>query len=76
MVLMILLLNVNVVTGGGSNMKKLRFTFDIDEDLHTKFKLWCVKNNKSMGGMMAHLIAEFLNHHNDQNTRENYNKSR
>lgn len=42
-------------------MSKVRFTFDIDGDVHTKFKLWCVKNNKSMGGMMAHLITEFLN---------------
>ncbi|WP_371411510.1 hypothetical protein [Nostoc linckia] len=36
------------------------------KDLHTEFKLWCVKNNRTMDTVICELVQEFLDKQHSQ----------
>lgn len=43
-----------------NTMKPVRFTIDLNEDFHTKLKVWCTKHKISMKSVIIQLISEFL----------------
>jgi hypothetical protein len=45
---------------GSSERRRVRLNVDVDEDVHLRMKIWCVKNGYKFNEMVPALLAAFL----------------
>ena len=45
---------------GGQDGRKVRLNVDVDEGVHLRMKLWCIKNGYKFNEMIPALMAAFL----------------
>jgi hypothetical protein len=45
---------------GSSDGRRVRLNVDVDEDVHLRMKIWCVKNGYKFNEMVPALLAAFL----------------
>jgi len=53
---------------GGMEMIK-RIVLELNENQHLQFKEWCVKNKKSMRGVLTNILTQFMKKQRNANEK-------